>query len=80
MWSSKVRYLQAGAFLALLLVVGIFAVQNTGVITVNFLTWNVAQSIAILSVAVYFLGMLSGWTILGFMKGSFRQVAHRPGR
>ena len=34
------RSLQAVAFLAFLLAIGIFAAQNTGVITVNFLTWN----------------------------------------
>ena len=73
------RYVQAFVFLAFLVAIGVFAVQNTGVITVNFLTWTVAQPVAFLSVAVYVLGMLSGWTVLAFMKGSYRQATHRPG-
>ena len=74
------RYMQALIFLAFLVAIGVFAAQNTGVITVNFLTWNVAQPVALLTVAVYVLGMLSGWTVLAFIKGSVRQVTRRPAR
>ena len=73
------RFMQAVAFLAFLLAIGIFAAQNTGVITVNFLTWNLAQPVALVTVAVYVLGMLSGWTVLAFVRGSLRQVTQRPG-
>jgi lipopolysaccharide assembly protein A len=73
------RYVQAFVFLAFLAAIGVFAAQNTGVITVNFLNWNLSQPVALLTVAVYFLGMLSGWTVLSFMKGSFRQVTQRSG-
>ena len=73
------RYMQAFVFLAFLAAIGVFAAQNTGVITVNFLNWNLSQPVALLTVAVYFLGMLSGWTVLAFMKGSFRQVTQRSG-
>jgi len=79
MWGVPMRYMQALVFLAFLVAIAIFAAQNTGVITVNFLTWNVSQPVALLTVAVYVLGMLSGWTVLAFMKGSFRQVTHRSG-
>jgi lipopolysaccharide assembly protein A len=73
------RYIQAFVFLVFLAAIGVFAAQNTGVITVNFLNWNLSQPVALLTVAVYFLGMLSGWTVLAFMKGSFRQVTQRSG-
>lgn len=73
------RYMQAVMFLAFLVAIGVFAAQNTGVITVNFLTWNVSQPVALLTVAVYFLGMLSGWAVLAFMRGSLRRVIQRPG-
>ena len=73
------RYIQAFVFLAFLVAIGVFAAQNTGLITVSFLAWNVTQPVALLTVAVYVLGMLSGWTVLAFIKGSFRQVTHRPG-
>jgi lipopolysaccharide assembly protein A len=74
------RYLQVFLFLALLLATAVFAVQNTAIITVNFLTWNVSQPIALLTVVVYFLGMLSGWTVVAFARRSLRQVAKHPGQ
>jgi lipopolysaccharide assembly protein A len=74
------RYMQVALFLALLVATAVFAVQNTRIITVNFLTWNLSQPVALLAVAIYFLGMLSGWTVVAFMRGSLRQVASRPGR
>ena len=74
------RYLQALLFLALLVATAVFAVQNTGIITVNFLTWSLSQPVALLTVAVYLLGMLSGWTVLSFMRGSLRQVTSHSGR
>lgn len=62
------RYIQAVIFLAFLVTIGIFAVQNRNVITVNFLSWNLSQPVAIVTVAVYVLGMLSGWTVLSFAR------------
>jgi len=79
MWGVPMRYMQAVVFLAFLVAIGVFAAQNTGVVTVSFLTWNVSQPVALLSVAVYFLGMVSGWTVLAFMRGSFRKVTQRSG-
>jgi lipopolysaccharide assembly protein A len=73
------RFLQAVVFLALLLMIGVFAAQNTGVVTVNFLSWNLQQPVAILAVAVYVVGMLRGWTVLAFMRRSLRQVTQHPG-
>jgi putative membrane protein len=72
------RFIQAVIFLAFLVTIGIFAVQNRNVITVNFLTWNLSQPVAIVTVAVYILGMLSGWTVLTFARGSIRRVSERP--
>ncbi len=73
------RYLQAIVFLAFLAAVGIFAAQNTSLITVRFLNWSVSQPVAILTVAVYVLGMLSGWTVVAFMRRSIREVRQHPG-
>ena len=67
------RLIQAVLFLAFLLLIGVFAAQNTGVVTVNFLAWNLQQPIALLTVAVYVLGMLSGWAVLAFMRRSLRR-------
>jgi lipopolysaccharide assembly protein A len=72
------RFIQAVIFLAFLGVVGVFAVQNTDVVTVNFWTWKQSGPVAILTIAVYLLGMLSGWAVVGFVRRSLRQVAKHP--
>jgi lipopolysaccharide assembly protein A len=76
---TPMRFIQAVVFLVFLLVIGVFAVQNMGVVNVSFFTWNLAQPVALVIVVVYVLGMLSGWTVLAFMRGSLRRVTQRPG-
>lgn len=71
------RFIQAIILLAFLGVVGTFAVQNTHVITVKFLSWAVTGPVALLIIAVYFLGMLTGWTVVAFVTRSFRRVARQ---
>ena len=72
------RYIQAVIFLVFLAAIGLFALQNRDVITVSFLTWNLSQPVALVSVAIYFLGMLSGWTVVAFVRGSVRRIAEHP--
>ena len=72
------RSIQAVIFLVFLAAIGLFALQNRDVITVNFLTWNLSEPVAIVSVAVYLLGMLSGWTVVAFVRGSFRRITEQP--
>ena len=74
------RFIQAVIFLAFLGAVGLFAVQNTELTTVNFWTWKITYPFAILAVGVYLLGMLSGWTVVAFVQRSIRRVAHNPSR
>jgi lipopolysaccharide assembly protein A len=75
-----VRSIQAAIFLVFLVTIGIFAVQNRDVITVSFLAWNLSQPVAVVTVAVYILGMLSGWTVLTFARGTFRRATASPRR
>jgi uncharacterized integral membrane protein len=72
------RIIQAVLLLAFLGVVGLFAVQNTRSVTVNFWTWELTGPVAVVIVAVYFLGMLSGWTVVSFVRRSLRRVHERP--
>jgi putative membrane protein len=68
---------QAIVFLVFLIAVLLFAVQNTQPVTVNFLSWGITGPIAFLIVAVYVLGMLSGWTVVAFVRRSLRRVTER---
>jgi uncharacterized integral membrane protein len=72
------RYLQAIIFLAFVSAIGVFAVQNRDLITVSFLSWSLTQPVALLSIAVYVLGMLSGWTVVAFMRRSLRGATATP--
>jgi lipopolysaccharide assembly protein A len=71
------RLIQAVAFLAFLGVLGLFALQNTSVITVSFWKWTLTGPVAILALAVYILGMVSGWTVFAFVQRSIRRVSER---
>jgi uncharacterized integral membrane protein len=72
------RIIQAILFLVFLGAVGLFAVQNTRSVAVDFWTWELTAPVALVIVAVYFLGMLSGWTVVAFVGRSRRRVGERP--
>jgi lipopolysaccharide assembly protein A len=42
------------------------------------LTWNLSEPVALLTVVVYFVGMLSGWTVVAFVRRSFRRITEHP--
>jgi lipopolysaccharide assembly protein A len=67
-------------FLILVLLVaavGLFAWQNTEEVTLRYLDRSVTQPLSLLIAVVYFLGMLSGWTVVGFLKRSLQRVTDR---
>lgn len=72
------RIIQAILFLVFLGAVGLFAVQNTRSITVEFWKWELTGPVAAVIVAVYLLGMISGWTVVAFVRRSLRRVGERP--
>ena len=64
-------------FLFLLLflaAVAVFAVQNDELVGVRFLNQTLTSRLSLLIGAGYLLGMLSGWTVVGFMKRSMQAV------
>ena len=67
-------------FLILLLVlaaVGIFVYQNDQAVTVRYLDRSETSSLPVLVGIVYLLGMVSGWTVVGFLKRTARRVTER---
>ena len=65
-------------YLLLLLIivaaVVLFAVQNHESITLTYLDRSVTLSLPLLIAIVYLLGMVSGWTVVGFLKRSLQRV------
>lgn len=56
---------------------GIFAFQNHELVTLHFLAWSLTVPFSLLILAVYLLGMVSGWSVVGFVRKSMRRVAER---
>ena len=71
------RVVQASLLLVLLCAVRLFAVQNTRSVTLDSWTWEVNGPVAAAIVAVYLLGMLSGWTVVAFVRRSLERVGER---
>jgi uncharacterized integral membrane protein len=67
-------------FLILLIVLAaliLFAVQNNETVTLQYLNQTISCSLPVLIVVVYVLGMVSGWTVVGFLKRSIQRVTER---
>jgi uncharacterized integral membrane protein len=59
--------------LTFVVVVGLFAWQNLGDVTLRFFDWQATVSLAVLIAAVYIIGMLSGWSVFGMLRRSVRR-------
>lgn len=55
-------------------VTALFAVQNLQTITVSFLNWSVTLPIAVVVIGVYALGMVSGGSVLVFLRWTLHRV------
>jgi putative membrane protein len=71
------RFVYFLILLIVLMAVFIFAVQNNEAITLQYLDRSVTSSLPLLIAVVYLLGMVSGWTVLGFLKRTFRRATER---
>ncbi|HEU5115878.1 MAG TPA: LapA family protein [Isosphaeraceae bacterium] len=69
------RYLQSGLLIVFLLAVMIFAAQNTESTLIRFVSWEVRMPLAILVILIYLLGMISGWSVIGFVRRSIRNAS-----
>ena len=56
----------------------IFAYQNDEGVTLRYFGRGITLPMSLLIAAVYVLGMLSGWTLVGFLRRSWRRaMEHR---
>ena len=73
------RYILGFILLIFLGAIGIFALENLQNVSVRFLTKSIELPFAFLAVAIYILGMLSGWSVVSFLRHSIRRVRADPG-
>ena len=68
-------------YLALLLVIVtvfvVFLAQNNENETVTFFNQRITAPLSLMFVAVYFLGMWSGGTVVGFVKRAYQHATER---
>jgi uncharacterized integral membrane protein len=72
------RFIQAVLLVAFLGAILIFAWQNNQTVTIAFLNWGITASNALVIVAVYLLGTLTGWTVVSYLRRSIQKVTQRP--
>jgi uncharacterized membrane protein YciS (DUF1049 family) len=63
--------------LVLLAAIVVFAVQNNEEVTLRYLDRSLSITLPVVIAVVYVLGMLTGWTLLGFLRRSVRRVTER---
>src|SRR5437667_424322 len=74
---APMRFLCFLVLLIVLIAIGVFALQNNEGITLRYLDQSVSTTLPLLIAAVYLLGMLSGWTVVGLLKRSLQRVTQR---
>jgi lipopolysaccharide assembly protein A len=57
---------------------GLLAYQNQQEVRLAFLNYSVTTIVPILVGLTYLAGMLSGWTVVGVLRRSFRRVVSEP--
>lgn len=77
------RFVYFLILLIILAVVGVFAWQNSESVSIHYFDHTLAVQTVILPMSLliagaYLLGMLSGWTVVGFLKRSIERVTERP--
>ena len=71
------RFLYFLLLLVFVAAIVVFAVQNKDDVTLKFLDRGGSFPLPIVVGAVYVLGMLTGWTVIGLIKRSVQRVTER---
>jgi uncharacterized integral membrane protein len=71
------RWVYLVLLLVIVTVIVVFIIQNHENQTVTFFNQRITASMSLSFVAVYFLGMWSGGTVVGFVKGAYQHATVR---
>jgi lipopolysaccharide assembly protein A len=74
------RMIYGFILVVLLGAVGLFVLQNRGDVTLSYLDRTLTTSLAILIGATYVIGMITGWTLLGFLRRSIHHISQPPAK
>jgi uncharacterized integral membrane protein len=76
--SFAMRGLYVLILILIVAALALFAYQNGESVTLQYFQRSVTLPMSLLIVVVYLLGMLSGWTVVGFLRRSWRGAMDRP--
>ena len=62
-------------FAVVMLAIVIFCLQNFGAVTVNFINLSITAPMALVSIALYLLGMVTGSALFGLIR-RYRRAQH----
>lgn len=68
------RYVYLALVIAFVVLLLIFALSNMASATVSFLGWQLSGPLALMILAVYALGMVSGGGVLSFLRHSLHEA------
>ena len=71
------RWVYLVLLLVIVAIIVVFVAQNREDATVEFINQRFTAPLAIYFVAVYFLGMWTGGTVVGFVKRAYQRAAGR---
>jgi uncharacterized integral membrane protein len=74
------RWVYMVLFVVIVMVIVVFVFQNLDDQTVTFFNQRLTAPLALYFVAVYFLGMWSGGTVVGFMRRAYHRATTHEGR
>ncbi len=68
------RFLSTVFLILFVVAVGIFCFQNMQPVSVQYLQYHAELPLPVVALAMYLLGMLSGWSVVGFLRRTVRDV------
>ena len=74
------RWVYLALLLVIVTIIVVFVAQNRENQTVAFFNQRITLPLSIYFVAVYFLGMWSGGTVVGFVKRAYHHATEREGQ
>jgi uncharacterized integral membrane protein len=68
------RWLYLLFLVAFVAAVGLFVFQNQQMMSLTFGQWTFDANVALVTIAAYVLGMLSGWSVVGLVRRSVARI------
>jgi len=68
-----VRIINSAIAIVLLVLIVMFAVQNTGAVTIQLIGASITAPLALIAIGAYILGMLTGTTIFSALRRPLRE-------